>query len=248
MARIIDKILIRRKEHAKTRSAVNINNGSVVVSTPNFHYSFEFFPPKTEPGLDNLLTRINRMCQRLDPLFISITWGANGSTSTRSLYIASHAQRFCGVDVLLHLSCTGLSREQIANVLSMAKSAGVQNVLCLRGDPPQGVRSWSVGDVSGGECDRAIDLVKLIRKWHGDYFCVAVAGHPEGHPSSSAGEEGRLQEMRFLREKMDAGADFIITQFFYDVDVFLDYVRKCRGVGIDAPIIPGIMPIQSYSR
>jgi methylenetetrahydrofolate reductase (NADPH) len=130
----------------------------------------------------------------------------------------------------------------------MAKSAGVQNILALRGDPPKGKHSWAEGDVSGGECDRAIDLVKLIRKLHGNYFSVGVAGHPEGHPSSRKGEEGMAAEMRHLKEKMDAGADFIITQFFYDVHVFLDYVKRCRRAGIEALIIPGIMPIQSFSR
>eukprot|EP00804_Cyclotella_cryptica_P007609 CCRYP_010659-RD/>CCRYP_010659-RD protein AED:0.38 eAED:0.38 QI:871/1/1/1/0.5/0.6/5/180/487 len=250
MTRIMDKIRSRRKEHMKLRASQSINgpDGDGAPATPpSFYYSLEFFPPKTEPGLENLLTRIDRMCRRLDPLFISITWGANGSTLSRTLAIASHAQRFACVDVLLHLSCTGLSREKLAHVLSMAKSAGVQNILALRGDPPKGKRSWAEGDVSGGECDRAIDLVKLIRKLHGNYFSVGVAGHPEGHPSSSKGEEGRAAEMRHLKEKMDAGADFIITQFFYDVHVFLDYVKRCRRAGIEAPIIPGIMPIQSFS-
>jgi methylenetetrahydrofolate reductase (NADPH) len=103
------------------------------------------------------------------------------------------------------------------------------------------------GDVSGGECNRAIDLVKLIRKLHGDYFGIGVAGHPEGHPSSAKGEDGNIIEMQHLKDKLDAGADFIITQFFYDVNVFLDYVQRCRKSSIACPIIPGIMPIQSYS-
>eukprot|EP00804_Cyclotella_cryptica_P007605 CCRYP_010659-RB/>CCRYP_010659-RB protein AED:0.34 eAED:0.34 QI:1188/1/1/1/1/1/7/50/687 len=251
MTRIMDKIRSRRKEHVKLRASQSVNgpdgDGGAPATPPSFYYSLEFFPPKTEPGLENLLTRIDRMCRRLDPLFVSITWGANGSTLSRTLAIASHAQRFACVDVLLHLSCTGLSREKLAQVLSMAKSAGVQNILALRGDPPRGKRSWAEGDVSGGECDRAIDLVKLVRTLHGNYFSVGVAGHPEGHPSSRKGEEGRAAEMRHLKEKMDAGADFIITQFFYDVHVFLDYVKRCRRAGIDAPIIPGIMPIQSFS-
>lgn len=266
MARIIDKIRTRGKEHIKAGVA-NASDIPSIPSTSNhstsfstnvdvvthdtlpspWFYSFEFFPPKTEPGLENLLTRIDRMCHRLDPLFISITWGASGSTLSRTLSIAGHAQRFACVDVLLHLSCTGLSREQIANVLSMAKSSGVHNILALRGDPPRGKRAWNVGDVSGGECERAIDLVKLIRKLHGSYFCIGVAGHPEGHPSSPNTEQGREDEMRHLKEKMDTGADFIITQFFYDVEIFLEYVRRCRNAGITAPIIPGIMPIQSYS-
>jgi methylenetetrahydrofolate reductase (NADPH) len=129
----------------------------------------------------------------------------------------------------------------------MAKSSGVRNILALRGDPPQGKRTWLEGDVSGGECDRAIDLVKFIRKLYGDFFGIGVAGHPEGHPSSAKGEEGNIIEMLHLKEKLDAGADFIITQFFYDVNIFLDYVQRCRESRITCPIIPGIMPIQSFS-
>ena len=214
---------------------------------PGLYYSFEFFPPKTEPGLDNLLTRIDRMSCRLDPLFVSITWGANGSTLSRTLAVASHAQRFACVDVLLHLSCTGLTREQISQILNMAKSSGIRNILALRGDPPQGRPMWRAGDVSGGECHRAIDLVKLIRKLHGDYFGIGVAGHPEGHPSSERGDDGVAVEMKHLKDKLDAGGQFIITQFFYDVNAFLNYVKRCRREGIHCPIIPGIMPIQSYS-
>ena len=231
----------------ETASNESTNTATAIIIQPGWYYSFEFFPPKTEPGLDNLLTRIDRMSCRLDPLFVSITWGANGSTLSRTLAVASHAQRFACVDVLLHLSCTGLTREQISQVLNMARSSGVRNILALRGDPPQGKHAWRVGDVSGGECDRAIDLVKLIRKLHGDYFGIGVAGHPEGHPSSGKGNEGHALEMQHLKEKLDAGAEFIITQFFYDVQVFLDYVKRCRNAGISCPIIPGIMPIQSYS-
>lgn len=272
MARIIDKIKERRKElqrdsrvasqtalagiSSDTADDAHHRDGSLTSTSnaqqpplvqPGWYYSFEFFPPKTEPGLDNLLTRIDRMCRRLDPLFVSITWGSNGSTLSRTLAVASHAQRFACVDVLLHLSCTGLTREQIGHVLAMAKSSGVHNILALRGDPPQGKRAWKEGDVSGGECDRAIDLVKLIRRLHGNYFGIGVAGHPEGHPSSQKGDNGKALEMQHLKEKLDAGADFVISQFFYDVNVFLDYVKRCRKVGIDCPIIPGIMPVQSYS-
>lgn len=245
----------RRNVQSTSTAQPNVSNDTLTDRSkddntaiqPGWYYSFEYFPPKTEPGLDNLQIRIDRMCRRLDPLFVSITWGANGSTLSRTLSVASHAQRFACVDVLLHLSCTGLTREQIAQILNMAKSSGVRNILALRGDPPAGKRGWKVDDVSGGECNRAIDLVKLIRKLHGEYFGIGVAGHPEGHPSSPKGEEGQILEMQHLKEKLDAGGQFIITQFFYDVNVFLNYVKRCREAGIHCPIIPGIMPIQSYS-
>jgi methylenetetrahydrofolate reductase (NADPH) len=241
MGRIVDKIDAWRKKNRRntTKNKATTSDGVVVP----FFYSFEFFPPKTEAGLDNLLARIDRMSSRLDPLFIDVTYGAAGSTIARTIAVASHAQRYCGVDVLMHLTCTGVTREQIANVLQQAKSSGVHNILALRGDPPRGKRSWEQNDVSGGECERAIDLVKLIRKLHGSYFGIAVAGHPEGHPSSRSFHE----EMQHLKEKIEAGADFIITQFFYDTNLFLDYVKRCRECDITCPILPGIMPIQSYN-
>lgn len=240
MGRIVEKIYAWRKKSRRITKNRDDSNGAPL--NPSFYYSFEFFPPKTEAGLDNLLARIDRMSSRLDPLFIDVTWGSAGSTWARTLAVATHAQRYCGVEVLMHLTCTGMTREQLAHALQQAKSSGIHNILALRGDPPRGKRRWSPSDVSGGECDRAIDLVKLVRELHGSYFGIAVAGHPEGHPSSNSIDE----EMVHLKAKMDAGADFIITQFFYDTDVFLRYVKKCREYGITCPILPGIMPIQSY--
>ena len=247
MTRIIEKIKARRKRYSRAPASPVSQDDRTKAETiqmpSGWYYSFEFFPPKTEAGLENLLTRIERMTSRLDPLFVDVTWGSAGSTSARTLAVSSHAQRFCGVDVLMHLTTTGMSRDQIASVLQQAKSCGIHNILALRGDPPKGKRSWERGDVSGGECRRAIDLVKLIRELHGDFFGIAVAGHPEGHPSSNSLDE----EMKHLKEKIDAGADFIITQFFYDTDAFLRFVKRCRDCGIDCPIMPGIMPIQSFS-
>ena len=191
MTRIIDKINARR-HHKAYRDETEQNtqdNDHPHFFRPNYYYSFEFFPPKTEAGLDNLLTRIDRMTRRLEPLFVDVTWGAGGSTAARTMAVASFAQRYCGVDVLLHLTTTGMTRAQLLQALEQAKACGVTNILALRGDPPRGKRSWKPGDVSGGDCDRAIDLVKLIREVHGDYFGIAVAGHPEGHPSSNSPEE-----------------------------------------------------------
>ncbi len=244
MTRIIDKINQRRQKRALL-VASHHNNESLQHDdvSPGWYYSFEFFPPKTEPGLDNLLTRIDRMTRRLDPLFIDVTWGSEGSTSARTMSVASQAQRYFGVDVLMHLTTTGMTRENLVSILDQAKACGVHNILVLRGDPTRGKRSWGPNDVSGGYCDRAIDLVRLIRELHNDYFGIAVAGHPEGHPSSASLKE----EIQHLKEKIEAGADFIISQFFYSVTAFVDYVKQCRSHGIKCPIMPGIMPIQSFS-
>lgn len=240
MTRIIDKIKERRKQ-LKALEQTASSNGKKRLRC--FYYSFEFFPPKTEAGLDNLLTRMDRMAQRLDPLFIDVTWGGTGSNEVRCLEVAGHAQKYLGLDVLLHLAAQGMQEDDLRRVLDQAKLLGIQNILALRGDPPRGKRIWEIGDVSGGFCDRAIDLVRFIRQNYGDFFGIAVAGHPEGHPSSTSPE----QEMKHLKEKLEAGADFIITQFFYDTDIFIAYVKRCRDSGIDCPILPGIMPIQSFS-
>ncbi|KAG7362103.1 5,10-methylenetetrahydrofolate reductase [Nitzschia inconspicua] len=245
MTKIIDEI------HAWRRRRCRDDDDCLASSSAALFYSLEFFPPKTQAGLDNLLTRMDRMIQRLNPLFVDVTWGTGGSTLDKTLQVAAHAaaapQRSSSSsssNVLLHLTTTGMDKSQLLHVLDLAKSRNVQNVLVLRGDPPKGQRRWQVNEYNqNGHCARAIDLVKLIRKEHGDYFGIAVAGHPEGHPSSLSPEE----ELVHLKEKVDAGAHFIVTQFFYDVDKFLDYVKRCREVGITCPIIPGIMPIQSYT-
>jgi methylenetetrahydrofolate reductase (NADPH) len=246
MGKIIDNLKLRREQrkleaNLGAHSENSPDDPQQKNPAPGWYYSFEFFPPKTEAGLDNLLTRIGRMTRRLDPLFIDVTWGGS-STTARTLAVASHTQKYYGVDVLMHLSAQGMTATQLERVLDQARSSGIQNILVLRGDPPKGKRSWEVGDVSGGDCYRAIDLVKFIRKLHGDYFGIAVAGHPEGHPSSTSLQE----ELTHLKEKVDVGVDFIITQFFYDTDVFLQFVKNCRDAGINCPILPGIMPIQSF--
>ncbi|GMH48704.1 hypothetical protein TrRE_jg6171 [Triparma retinervis] len=204
----------------------------------NPYYSFEFFPPKTEAGLDNLYERIDRM-KELEPLFIDVTWGAGGGTERETVAIASYAQQYCGLDVLMHLTATGLTRDQVKRALETAKDAGVQNILALRGDAGKGQSTWTAHPDG---FKNATELVRFIRSEYGDYFGIAVAGHPEGHIDGS----GIDSDLVFLKEKIDAGADFIITQFFYDIDVFINYVDKCKAAGIDCPIIPGIMPIQSY--
>lgn len=245
MTRLIDKITRRREQFESERTkqeSENEEHDENSLLPAGWFYSFEFFPPSTEPGLDNLLTRIDRMARRLDPLFINVTWGEGGSTAARSMAIASYAQKYLGLDVMLHLTTVGATRDDIARALDQARASGISNILALRGDPPRGKRSWARGETSNGDCPRAIDLVRLIRELHGDHFCVAVAGHPEGHPSSTTAEE----ELIHLKDKLDAGADIILTQLFYDTDVFIDFVRRCRAAGISCPIIPGIMPIQSY--
>jgi methylenetetrahydrofolate reductase (NADPH) len=170
---------------------------------------------------------------------LDVTWGAGGATSDLTVDICSKIQKEFG-EANMHLTCTNMPVEKITKGLEEAKKAGIRNIVALRGDPPKGQDKWEA--VEGGYSN-AVDVVKYIRKTHGDYFGISVAGYPEGHTEAKSLE----QDIAHLKEKVDAGADFIITQLFYDVDNFIEWVDKCRQAGINVPIIPGIMPIQSYA-
>ncbi|XP_030455972.1 methylenetetrahydrofolate reductase (NADH) 2-like [Syzygium oleosum] len=210
-------------------------------------FSFEFFPPKTEDGVDNLFERMDRMVVH-NPAFCDITWGAGGSTADLTLDIANRMQNMICVETMMHLTCTNMPVEKIDHALATIKSNGIQNVLALRGDPPHGQDKFV--QVQGGfAC--ALDLVKHIRAKYGEYFGITVAGYPEGHPDV-IGNDGVVtlqayqNELAYLKSKVDAGADLIVTQLFYDTDIYLKFVNDCRQVGIHCPIVPGIMPINNY--
>lgn len=202
-------------------------------------YSFEYFPPKTEAGVLNLYDRLDRM-SLLEPMFMDVTWGAGGSTADLTLEISINAQNYCSAEVMMHLTCTNMPRDAVKAALEKAKAGGIRNILALRGDPPKGAEAWEACE-NGFE--HAVDLVKFIRQEYGDYFGIAVAGYPEGHIACTSIED----DIKHLKNKVDAGADFVITQLFYDVDLFAHWVKKCRAAGINCPIIPGIMPIQNYA-
>ena len=167
------------------------------------------------------------------PIFIDVTWGAAGSTKVLTQTISEYAQKYFGVTVLMHITCTSISIEEMRVILQSARDVGIRNILALRGDPPKGSSQWTA---SSSGFRRAADLVRFIRAEHGDHFCIAVAGYPEGHPSSGGDV---MADVGFLKEKIDAGADFVLTQFFYDPSVFLSFVRSCRAIDITCPIIPG---------
>ncbi|KAF9187149.1 hypothetical protein BGZ51_001531 [Haplosporangium sp. Z 767] len=204
-------------------------------------YSFEYFPPKTSQGLSNLFDRIGRM-QVLSPTFVTCTWGAGGSTYEKTTELCTVAQTVHGLETCMHLTCTNMDRGKVDGALAEAKKAGIQNILALRGDPPRGQEYWTQVDDT---FVHAIDLVRYIRQQYGDYFCIGVAGYPERHMDST--HLSSEDEIQFLKAKIDAGADFVLTQLFYDVDGFLEWEKQCRSLGITCPIIPGIMPIQSYN-
>ncbi|KZV27434.1 methylenetetrahydrofolate reductase 2-like [Dorcoceras hygrometricum] len=225
----------------KIREAIPANGNSDKVL-----FSFEFFPPKTEDGVDNLFERMERMVAH-NPAFCDITWGAGGSTADLTLEISNRMQNMVCVETMMHLTCTNMPVEKIDHALATIKTNGIQNVLALRGDPPHGQDKFV--QVEGGfAC--ALDLVKHIRSNYGDYFGITVAGYPEGHPDvivdGVAPLEAYQNELAYLKEKIDAGGEVIVTQLFYDTDIFLKFVNDCRQIGITCPIVPGIMPINNY--
>lgn len=205
-------------------------------------FTFEFFPPKTDQGFENLISRISRLGS-LKPLAINITWGAGGSTKDRSLELASITQRETGIDTVLHLTCTNMEMGLIDEILRTMKERGIQNILALRGDPPRGQEHWVAADP---RFKHGVDLVTYVRSSpeFSSHFCVGVAAYPDGHPSSETNPEDELDH---LKTKVDAGADFIVTQLFYDVDHFASWQKRVREKGITIPIIPGIMPLQTYA-
>lgn len=240
----------------------------IATSSPGW-FSFEFFPPRTDIGVQNLRKRLVKM-KALGPLFMDFTWGAGGSTSDLTLQLTATCKNEFGCVANMHLTCTNQKSEMATEALDACKAVGVRNIVALRGDPPRGQDKWTATE-GGFAC--ALDLVQCIRKKYGDYFSVSVAGYPEGHPDNievveggraalSTSEAGRARfvkdeagnevvtvcrdakfkvELDYLKEKVDAGADFVITQMFLDGQVYLDFVAACRLHGIMVPIVPGIM-------
>ena len=205
-------------------------------------FSFEFFPPKTSEGAASLLETVVKL-QDFHPSFVSVTYGAGGSSRglTRSLV---HDIQSRGIPTVPHLTCVGHSEAEIEEILEGYIGAGARAIMVLRGDSPRN-RAY---DPSGDAFHHAADLVRFIRNWenrqHLPYrLTLGVAGFPEGHPDS----RNRLREMDFLKAKVDEGADYICTQLFFDNHAFFDFRDRCRLMDIDVPIIAGIMPVTSIS-
>ncbi|CAG8938756.1 unnamed protein product [Penicillium salamii] len=201
--------------------------------------SFEFFPPKTAQGVQNLYDRMDRM-HGMGPSFIDITWGAGGRLAELTCEMVNVAQSVYGLETCMHLTCTDMPLEKVDQALQSAYKAGCTNILALRGDPPRDKETW---EATENGFRYAKDLVKYIREKYGNHFDIGVGGYPEGADDNSDVD----QLIDHLKEKVDAGSTFVITQMFYDVENFIKWVNKCRAKGINVPIIPGIMPIQTYA-
>jgi methylenetetrahydrofolate reductase (NADPH) len=199
-------------------------------------FSFEFFPPKTEAASEVLFKEIRDLIP-LKPAYVSVTYGAGGSTRGLTHDLIVRIQKETDLTVVSHLTTVGHNKSEIANILDQYEEAGIRNILALRGDPPKG--QDDIVSVEDG-FPQASDLVAFIKERQ-PHFGIGVAGFPEGHP----GCPNRLKEIDHLKAKVDAGADYIITQLFFDNRDFYDFVERCRLAGITVPIIAGIMPITS---
>lgn len=209
------------------------------VQSNELFFSLEFFPPRRKGGVSSMMAMLDRM-KSGGPFFVDITWHPGGDpagdSDTSSMKIANLMLNELGLDVMLHITSIGMTEKDLDSHLQRAKAMGIRNIFALRGDIPEQY------DQSDPPFKFAVDLVRFIRNAHGDYFTVGVAAYPSGHPDSSSYQD----DIRRLKEKSDAGADFIISQLFFDSNKFIRFVEDCRAIGIDIPIIPGIMPIQSY--
>ena len=202
--------------------------------------SFEFFPPKTDEGDRNLLEKTIPALMHLKPDFCSVTYGAGGSTRDKTLTIVERIQKEHGLTAMSHLTCVNSTKEQLGDVLEDARRRGIKNILALRGDPPGGIGDFQK---TPGGFEFSRELVAFINEMGG--FCIGTAGFPEGH---IACKDGKIVDWQRLKEKADAGADFIITQLFFDNRDFFAFRDHVTKLGVTVPIVPGMLPILSASQ
>ncbi len=198
--------------------------------------SFEFYPPKT----DDQRTQLDRTAAKLkayDPQYVSCTFGAGGSTLSYTSETVRHLKQHHGFDAAPHLSCVGGSREEIRELLKLYRAIGCRRIVALRGDLPSGMGH-------PGDLRYASELIAFIRAEHGDFFHIEVGAYPETHPQS----DDALRDLHYFKQKVDAGADAAITQYFFNADAYFHFVDAVRKLGVEVPIVPGIMPISNFSQ
>src|SRR5215210_7219865 len=211
-----------------------------IAASPEPSFSFEFFPPKTEDGARNLEDALAALSE-LDPTFVSVTYGAGGTPAQKvqTIDIVSHMKRDFGLEAMAHFTCVGATVADLRETLDLMRERGVENVLALRGDPPQGQTEWTATE---GGLTYSRELIEMIRDEY--EFSIGAACFPETHIHATSPED----DLRYLGEKVQAGAQFLITQLFYDNAAYWDFVRRAREAGIEAPILPGIMPITNVAQ
>ncbi len=192
--------------------------------------SFEVFPPKTSDLFDNVKETTEEI-GLLSPSYMSVTYGAGGGTSEYTVSIAENLQNKCGVPALAHLTCVSSNKAEIKSQLDILRSRGIENILALRGDMPEGMSREHL------DYHYASELTREIKEYGG--FCIGGGCYPESHPES----ETSFDDIRYLKEKVDAGAEFLVTQMFFDNDILYNFMYRIREAGIDVPVVPGIMPV-----
>lgn len=201
--------------------------------------SLEFFPPRDDAGVEALRTTAAAL-QRINPDFVSVTYGAGGSTRQRTAQVSDLLRRDFGFTVMPHLTCVGHSRDELGTIADQIHTAGFRNIMALRGDPPKGETTFNP---SPDGLRYASDLVALLKSRHPD-FCLGVGGYPEKHPEAPSASA----DLDHLKRKVDAGAAFVTTQLFFDNDVYYRFLDRCHAAGITIPIVPGIMPVLSLKQ
>ena len=214
---------------------------SDILKTTRPTVSFEFFPPKTDEAMANLLQTLSRL-HELRPSFATCTYGAGGSTRARTLEVTLKIKEQFSLEAMAHFTCVGQTLKDINGVLDNFASHGIENVLALRGDLPAGQPVPPEGWFP--DFKNAVDLIRHLRQQFGNTFSLGCAGYPEKHPEAPDFET----DLRRLKEKVDAGADFIITQLYFDNKDFFRFVKRCRDIGITVPIIAGIMPVTNLAQ
>ena len=201
--------------------------------------SLEFFPPKDDAGVESLRATATAL-RKMNPDFVSVTYGAGGTTRDRTAQVSALLKQDLGFTVMPHLTCVGHTRAELADVADRIHGGGFRNIMTLRGDPPKGETTFT--PYKDG-LRYASDLVTLLKERHAD-FCLGVGGYPEKHPEAPDHDI----DLANLKRKVDAGADFVTTQLFFDNDIYYRFVDRCRAAGINVPIVPGIMPVLSLKQ
>jgi methylenetetrahydrofolate reductase (NADPH) len=201
-------------------------------------FSFEFFPPKTDEGMENLFNAAAQL-KHDEPAFVSVTYGAGGSTRDRTITIVKRIKQELGLEAMAHFTCVDATVDDLRSTLDQMRDAGIENVLALRGDPPKGQDEWTA---TPGGLTYSTELIDLIETEYD--FSIGAACFPEVHPSATDIDA----DIGFLKKKVEAGAKFLITQLFFDNELYFDFVDKARAAGIDVPIIPGVMPVTNFGQ
>ena len=214
-------------------------SGDVAMGSQNKcdkNISFEFFPARTSEAMEKLAQTALDLAQSA-PDYFSVTFGAGGSTREATKETVRHIAQHTAIETVPHISCIGISKDAVLNILTHYRSAGISKLFVLRGDMPS-------GSVGYGDFQYANELVAFIRQQTNDHFHIEVAGYPECHPQAKT----IASDLRYLKQKVEAGADGVVTQYFYNADAYFCFVEACQKSAIDVPIVPGIMPITNYHR